>query len=636
MSWEKAKSSLNNKVMRLLGVVIAILLLGNGAIFGFVIWPTFDELEHREAEQNAQRVLEALTKEQEDLGRVTRDFSAWDPTYEYVVAPNEDYDRQTFTYDVMRDLEMELIAIYDVNGRRIESKTVDLATGTDISIGPFSSDLPADHPLLSHSKTNGITGILLTEHGPMLLASFPILQSTREGPVRGSFFMGRLLSETMVKALEDQTHVGFNVFRTDEEDLPALERNAANDLSHGQEYTFDASDGENLATYQLASTLMDGAPLLLKAKTPRSISAIGRTTLAMAGFSSIFTVLLVMAVIWVMLTRLIVAPLNRLTNHVVAVGRTGDLTSRVALDRNDEIGVLSKEFDAAVEQLDNVRRRLLEQSYQSGMAEIAAGVIHNVRNALSPVVVTVSHLSEVAVMPPAAHLDAAFADLKSDSVPPERRQMLVKYVEEAMKAMLERGQRFADDLRTVAEQNRHIEQILQDHTALSMGARRLEPVNLASVVEEAARFIPAQDSTVVELRVGPGVDRMPPVRGHPIVVAQILGNLMVNSAEAIRETGRGSGWIEVDAAVERENGRAEVHLTVRDSGSGIDPAILLNLFGRGFSTKKGKTGGIGLHWSANSVAAMGGRMSAESDGAGRGACFHVVLPVATKVEDIAA
>ena len=636
MSWAKARSSLNNKVMRLLGVVIAILLLGNGAIFGFVIWPTFDELEHREAEQNAQRVLEALTKEQEDLGRVARDFSAWDPTYEYVLAPNEDYDRQTFTYDVMHDLEMELIGIYDVNGRLVKSKTVDLASGKDISIGPFSSDLPAAHQLLSHTTSNGITGILLTEHGPMLLASFPILQSTREGPVRGSFFMGRLLSEEMVKALEDQTHVNFNVFRTDQQDLPAQERNAIRDLSQGQEYTFDASDGENLATYQLAPTLMDGAPLLVKAKTPRRISAIGRTTLALAGFSSIFTALLVMIVIWVMLTRLIVAPLNRLTTHVVAVGQTGDLTRRLGLDRNDEIGVLSKEFDATAEQLDNVRRRLLEQSYQSGMAEIAAGVIHNVRNALSPIVVTVSHLSQVAVTPPAAHLDAAFADLKSRSTPPDRSQMLVEYVEEAMKAMLERGQRFADDLRTVAEQNRHIEQILEDHTALSMGTRRLEPVNLASVVEEAGRFIPAQDSTVVDVRVGPGVDKMPPVHGHPIVIAQILGNLMVNAAEAIRQTGRGNGWIEVDALLERETGRAEVHLTVRDNGSGIDPAVLPNLFGRGFSTKKGKTGGIGLHWSANSVAAMGGRMYAESDGSGRGASFHVVLPVAAKMEDIAA
>ena len=140
----------------------------------------------------------------------------------------------------------------------------------------------------------------------------------------------------------------------------------------------------------------------------------------------------------------------------------------MALERNDEIGVLAKEFDAATEQLGNVRRRLVEDSYQSGMAEIAAGVIHNVRNALSPVVVTVSHLSEVAVMPPATHLDTAFKDLKSEKTDPQRRFMLVEYVEAAMKAMLERGQRFAEDLRIVAEQNRHIEQILQDHSALSM------------------------------------------------------------------------------------------------------------------------------------------------------------------------
>jgi hypothetical protein len=100
-----------------------------------------------------------------------------------------------------------------------------------------------------------------------------------------------------------------------------------------------------------------------------------------------------MAVIWFTLTRLIVTPLNRLTTHVLAVGKTGDLTRRIALDRDDEIGVLSKEFDEATAQLDNARRRLLEQSYQSGMSEIAAGVIHNIRNALSPTV-TIGHLSE--------------------------------------------------------------------------------------------------------------------------------------------------------------------------------------------------------------------------------------------------
>lgn len=636
MLGQKPRSSLNNKVMRLLGVVIAILLLGNGAMFAFVVWPAFGDLEHREAEQNAQRVFEALTKEQDDLGRDNRDFSAWDQTYDYVVAPNEAYDRELFTYDIMHDLELELVAIYDIDGRYLRGMAVDLGTGEEITIEPFTSDLPVDHPLLASSRMNGLTGIMLTEHGPMLMASFPILQSTREGPVRGTFFMGRLLNTAFIQALVEQTHVGFDLFRTDQDDLPAELRSAAEELAQGATYAFATPDGDILATYQLAPTMMEGAPLLIQAETPRSISAIGRTTLALAILSTIITALLVMAVIWLTLTRLIVAPLNKLTTHVVAIGKTGDLTRRVGLERNDEIGVLSKEFDAAAEQLGNVRRRLVEQSYQSGMAEIAAGVIHNVRNALSPMVVTVSHLSEVAVMPPATHLAAAFADLKSETTPADRRQLLVEYVEAATQAMLERGERFAEDLKIVAEQNRHIEQILDDHTALSMGTRRFEPVSVQQVVQDASRHIPPKDKALVELHIGAGVKTVPAVLGHPIVIAQILGNLMVNAAEAIHETGRTGGRVEVDAALEWDDGRRVVHLTVKDNGSGIDPAVAMNLFGRGFSTKKGKTGGIGLHWSANSIAAMGGRMSAQSEGAGRGACIHVILPVAEALETIAA
>jgi C4-dicarboxylate-specific signal transduction histidine kinase len=38
--------------------------------------------------------------------------------------------------------------------------------------------------------------------------------------------------------------------------------------------------------------------------------------------------------------------------------------------------------------------------------------------------------------------------------------------------------------------------------------------------------------------------------------------------------------------------------------------------------------GLGLHWCANSLAGMGGRIVAESAGAGRGAQFHVLLPAA--------
>jgi len=122
----------------------------------------------------------------------------------------------------------------------------------------------------------------------------------------------------------------------------------------------------------------------------------------------------------------------------------------------------------------------------------------------------------------------------------------------------------------------------------------------------------------------------------PEYTTDITATGTVRLLEAIRETGQGKGCIDIDASLERENGRECVHLSVSDNGAGIDPSLLPNLFGRGFSTKTTKSGGIGLHWSANSVAAMGGRMYAESSGSGQGATFHIILPTVTEAEEAAA
>ena len=83
--------------------------------------------------------------------------------------------------------------------------------------------------------------------------------------------------------------------------------------------------------------------------------------------------------------------------------------------------------------------------------------------------------------------------------------------------------------------------------------------------------------------------------------------------------------IDVEAGLEEDAGF--IRLTVRDTGAGVDPVHLPRLFERGFSTKRGRTGGLGLHWCANSVAAMAGRIHAESAGRATGAAFHIVLPV---------
>ena len=63
-----------------------------------------------------------------------------------------------------------------------------------------------------------------------------------------------------------------------------------------------------------------------------------------------------------------------------------------------------------------------------------------------------------------------------------------------------------------------------------------------------------------------------------------------------------------------------------DNGVGIVPENLTNIFQYGFTTKK--TGnGIGLHTSATFIQEMGGTLSVNSEGVGKGATFIVELPI---------
>ncbi|MGH6962449.1 MAG: ATP-binding protein, partial [Dongiaceae bacterium] len=106
------------------------------------------------------------------------------------------------------------------------------------------------------------------------------------------------------------------------------------------------------------------------------------------------------------------------------------------------------------------------------------------------------------------------------------------------------------------------------------------------------------------------------------------GNLVLNAAESVRSAAVARGKVVITGNREAVDGREMIHLAVRDNGEGIAPEVIGSLFQRGYSTKKEKKGGIGLHWCANSIIAMGGKIYASSDGSGHGATFHLLLPMA--------
>jgi signal transduction histidine kinase len=113
------------------------------------------------------------------------------------------------------------------------------------------------------------------------------------------------------------------------------------------------------------------------------------------------------------------------------------------------------------------------------------------------------------------------------------------------------------------------------------------------------------------------------VKGDRERIQQVMSNLINN---ALRFTKEG----EITVKTQVIDGFAQI--TVKDTGSGIDPEIMPRLFQK-FVTKSAKGTGLGLYISDRIIQAHGGKMWAENNADGKGATFAFWLPLEKEHEE---
>jgi signal transduction histidine kinase len=156
---------------------------------------------------------------------------------------------------------------------------------------------------------------------------------------------------------------------------------------------------------------------------------------------------------------------------------------------------------------------------------------------------------------------------------------------------------------------------------------RKEPVNERIALNDAAQEVLALSSS--ELRDSGITVRtefdlaLPDVIGDRVQLQQVMLNLILNAADAMKETTDRPRDLAIFTI--RENER-EVRLSVRDSGPGIDPENAAKLF-EAFYTTKSSGMGVGLSISRSIIESHEGRIWATPN-AGPGTTFSFTIPCA--------
>ncbi|MFA6003526.1 MAG: ATP-binding protein [Elusimicrobiota bacterium] len=112
----------------------------------------------------------------------------------------------------------------------------------------------------------------------------------------------------------------------------------------------------------------------------------------------------------------------------------------------------------------------------------------------------------------------------------------------------------------------------------------------------------------------------PPVKGDPQKLGQVFMNILINAAQAIKETGT--------ITISTRSDEKQVYIRIKDTGNGIPASILGKIFDPFFTTKPiGEGMGLGLSISYDIIKKMGGSIVARST-VGQGCEFTIALPPA--------
>jgi sensor domain CHASE-containing protein len=659
-----------------------LLVLG-GAVVSLVMLPGFAAMEEEIVRRNLARVERAIGNEVEHLKRTAYDWSAWDDTLQFLADGNEAYIRSNLGNRTFVDNKINLLAFFDLTGRMIWGKAYDLKANEPISLaeiegeGPppiFSLFLEARNSSISASTSDSTSdftpnsipstsdpvfagGLIQTSRGTMIVAAPPIMASSGQGPRHGILVMGRLITPEWIDGLAEQVALKIR--------FESSTRLRSLPMTNGLFY--QVIDADELEAFVDLPGIDGQSALVLGISLSRELDQIGRkagmTALILLGSGCLLFVILV----GLFLDRVVNRPLVALTNHTKEIGETGDITRRLHLKRDDEIGELAAAFDRMLEALATYRRQIMELAYRGGVTEARTGILHNLRNGLTPLKLRLGQikrrLDQGAPVGLGEHLERieelADSEATGSGKGISAQELRINITE--LRSLLAH---FMDETRrdihlAVEELDRHVQalgRILVDAGEISGVPDVLVPVVWETAIRQALLAVGPRAARVAEITIDPQVVTLPPALATPAGIHFILTSLLDNAIMAIsaREPGTSLGRILLSGRVELRQGHRLVHLELSDDGIGIKREHLGNLFRRSASgslvsspelegerddgpkSSGSKSNGPesngqripGLFWSSSLAQAMGGGLFADSRGLGHGASFHLLLPAA--------
>jgi two-component system, NtrC family, sensor kinase len=340
----------------------------------------------------------------------------------------------------------------------------------------------------------------------------------------------------------------------------------------------------------------------------RADAQLAESSRQMAAYTAV-ALFLIGCVTWFFVWRVVAAPLAALKRGTRHVAR-GDLNYEINAPSNDEIGDLSRSFNAMISDLRSSHEenlswtRTLEQRVEQKTAELKRAHEHALH---TEKMASVGKMAAVV----AHEINNPLSGILTYA------KLLRKWISHEEESRKHRDE-ICTSLDLIASESRRCGDLVRNLLTLSRETPlNLQKTQLNQIVERTTQLLQHQfDLAGVHLQLDLDAT-LPPVQCDASQIEQVLLALLVNAKEAMPHAG-GNIWVTTTFDDKT------FCIQVRDDGPGISPELLPRIFDPFLTTKESGVG-LGLAISRSIMERHGGSIDVRSN-PGSGTTFTITLP----------
>ena len=302
--------------------------------------------------------------------------------------------------------------------------------------------------------------------------------------------------------------------------------------------------------------------------------------------NNILVILFLIVFLYIILDRIILHQINNILNTVNAV-KDGDLSQKVDVIQDDEIGKLGTGFNNMMQSLQDKEDMVIAQSRHAAMGEMISMIAHQWRQPITAIAMGANNI---------------ILDVELDDLEPEKAK------ESAL---------------AISKQTQHLSKTIDDFKNFFKPNKSIDNVLVNDVIEESLTIIgKSLQNNGIEIKKVYSCKRETSLFSRELL--QILINIIKNAKEALMENKIEDPLITISTSDSDEN----IKISICDNGKGIKKEIMKNIFEPYFSTKSEKSGtGLGLYMSKTIVQKhLHGTIEAKNIESG-GVCFNISIPI---------